>query len=637
MIDFSNERPGYEILPPAIARHVVFRLAMKENPRFSAQGKDPGEDGKSSNGDGKKDEPWRALCDCLANHINDLRRAYRVSRPIKIVPPHQDSNILDLRFSIRRSSIIPINRDGSPHGYRLRVRVDVHSELFSLTYIFDRIDTARRGVLPRQIAKLPGDPSATGWLFNGLWGEASDSAEKDAMSKEPAGKVPAARIIAPWLHEADGSDAPNRLGTLITDFRGIIICPDHKWKVDEPSLDKATLRKLPGRRPRLDEVLAEFADTHKRLIRRVADPGAPEAGGKAESAAGAPKSGRDVGGEAVVCGMLDGKALYAASLGEWGKGSPAPHPIRHLLVYSGHSAAQLGRLVRRMQVLGELRHAALLDYDPYPNEGPAPASRPGDRPKISLRDAGRRISALSRELARATTKAGTPMASLQSIVATMAQISEDVDGGLIYRVEQSRYYAHELQRAITHLRLVRVGDWQPYDDFVQRYILHLFARVDRIGNRYEALGRKVDRLLFVKQAELLDSYTKSVNRTVREIDSATTALNASALEQIRASEKQVSLLEDAELFAAVFLIYYVGSVFYHFLEAGERGHSPGGEVFLLGWAILIGLLGGPLFVVVMCRWIIGKIRKWRHRPAPRIEAEPQPLLPLVGAPDSGET
>lgn len=623
MADFGIQRPGYEILPPAIARHLVFRLSMGENPRFKERKKDASAE--------DKDELWRALCGCLTGHIKALRGAYRSSTNIQIVAPHRESDVDALRYSTRRSCIVPINGDGSAQGYRLRVRVDVHTELFSLTYIFDRIDTARRGILSRQIARLPGDPEVIDWLLNGLWGEKSDPARKEEP-EAPRTQLPAAKILHPWLRKAGAAGSPKRLGTLITDFRGIIICPRDGWDVAEPSLDRETVRKPPWPRPRLDKVLAEFVEAHEPLVRRVASPGGVDLQRTAGPDSRAANPGCDAGGEAVVCGMLDGKALYAASLGEWGRGVQVPHPIRHLLVYAGHSAAQLGRLVRRMHVLGELRHAALLDYDPHPGDELASSEAPGAGGKGSLRDASREIRALGQRLTLKTgdiTRAGTPMASLQGIVADLAGISQDVDGGLSYRVEQSRYYAHEFQAAVRHLRIVRVGDWQPYDDFVQRYILHLFARIDRIGNRYESLGRRVDRLLFVKQAELLDSYTKSVNRTVREIDSATRALNASALEQIKASEKQVSLLEDAELFAAVFLIYYVGSVLYHFVEPAEGTHGAGGDLFLYGWAGLIGLLGGPLFVVVMIRWIAGKVRKWRRKPVPPIDGPHQQLLPLA--------
>jgi hypothetical protein len=366
------------------------------------------------------------------------------------------------------------------------------------------------------------------------------------------------------------------------------------------------------------------------------------------------------GGEPVVCGMLDGKALYAASLGEWGPGIERPQPIRHLLVYAGHSYSQLGRLVRRMQVLGELRHAAILDYGPD-----------GLGAKKGLREASREIRVLGGQLTAATSditadagrlnasktlgkEIGT-MTRLSYFINELAGISGIVDGGLTHRIEQSRYYANEFQAAIKHLRLVRIGDWQPYDDFVQRYILHLFARIDRIGNRYEALGRRVDRLLFFQQAKLLDGYTASVDATVQEIRQATgdlskaahlqvktlgaikglssdqsgtlghinTAMgltNQSAGQQIEATNRQTALLTMAERFAIVFLVYYLGSTFAHWFEDGHVIWLVDKEKYLIGW--MFSILGaGAWLVAHLLRHFFNWWREKRASSTPALPVE----------------
>jgi hypothetical protein len=553
-VDFSNHRPAYELFPTAVARHLTFRLDIDENPRWEPE---PTE----------RKARWKKLCTHLAKHINDLRAAYdpsgRLGR-ISFVGPDEPEQPYE--HSVRAAILVLVTDDAQKWGYRLRVRVDVQTELFSLTYLFDRIDPAAAAAdrLAQQIGLLPDEPEAGRWLLNDLW---------------QCRAVPAVEMLRGWL-DPDGNSETWEMGTLITDFRSLVLHVDDGSPMTGPfqGADSAG----PASTPALDPKLAEFLERHRPLVDMIA--GASE-----------PETRLNSGGEAVVCGMLDGKALYVAQLGQWGKDVEPVQPIRHLLVHAGRCPDQLGRLVRRMHVLGELRHAAMLDYDP---------ATPGDsEPKAGkgcLRDVSRRLRALGRTLNDVTLKVtapappagngaaqplkppgGSSMAELKGIVHELAEISQLVEGSLTYRVEQSRYYAAEFARSIEHLRVVRVGDWQPYDDFVKRYILHLFARIHRIGNRFEALGRRVDRLLFYKQAELLDGYTDQVAATLADIRSgvaqmrdsargqadATTGLRLSADAQKVASDRQVDLLRKAEAFAFVFLCYYVGSTGLKLVEA----------------------------------------------------------------------
>lgn len=558
-MDFSNPRPGCPIYPPAIARHIVFRLSMDDNPRWMTGDKNDGQLGYKARG-----EQWKKLCLCLSNHVNDLRIASGNSGGIKIASPKPKPEIHRPRFSAQRSAIIPITPRKSGYGYRLRVRVDIHTELFSITYLFDRIDRDAKGPLPELMAKLPSEPGVAQSLLDDFW-----IAPTFAATEE----------IAEWLSEAPRGARKRDFGELVMDFRGIILRPREEWRVGSTGLARNEIRPEPRRQ--LEEVLAEFAEKHAPLIRAIAEPG----GHGASHASG---------GEAVVCGMLNGKAIYAAQLGRRGKPGERVYPVQHLLVYAGRSAAQLGRLVRRMHVLGELRHAAVLDWEV------APGRRPDGSRIGGLRDVSREMRSLGRELNESTfeiTKSEERTTLLQDVVRRMADISRMIEGGLTYRVEQSRYYAEEFERAVKHLRLIRMGDWQPYNDYVERYILHLFARIHRIGNRYEALGRRVDRLLFFKQAQRLDSYTQEVRDTLVHINSAVETLNlsvglqtiatgqlrVSADEQMKASGIQIGLLEKAEAFAIVFLTYYLGYVIHNVIELCENHQLE--TIFAYAWLV----------------------------------------------------
>lgn len=623
-MDFSNLRPGVPICPPAIARHVVFRLGLEENPRWQAD----------------SEAGWERLETCLGKHVDSLRRAQSLPDGIHFIPPDKPPEVAPPYYSLRGTCLIPIN-DEQRDGYRMRVRIDVHTELFSLTCLIDRV---RAGKLAERFGQLLDPCTAAGsarHLLNEVWTE---------------GDPPAAKVFEDWIRRASNGAAQRDFGHLITDFRGIVISPGDGWAMDETSLeaDKTGCR----RRPRMDPELTRFAEDHAGLIRAVAAPALPGLDVSSEEQRQALTMTR---GEAVVCGMLDGKALYAAALGGHGVHDSRPHPVRHLLVYAGHCEVQLGRLLRRMHVLGELRHAAMLDYDADPVD-PLPA---GAR---TLRDVSREIRQLGRDISTAQDKGGgaqqpidvPSIATLQHHVGRLSALSQFIEGGLTYRVEQSRYYADEFQRLIEHLRLVRIGDWQPYDDFVQRYVLHLFARIDRIGNRYEALGRRVDRLLFAKQAQLLDSYTKGVRETLEKIDEATRGLKdsgdlqvvtlgeigaatrglssvteaqsgileniktateelkSSAGEQIEASKEQIKLLGVAEMFAVVFLFYYVGTVL---LKLFDIDHIPtvwNEEAYVIAWSVLIGIAGALLSVFIIRSWVRRGMAWWRRKRAAKV-------------------
>ncbi|HEV2815604.1 MAG TPA: hypothetical protein VGW40_00060 [Allosphingosinicella sp.] len=598
-MDFRSLRPGFPVHPPAVARHLAFHLSTDENPNRVPD-------------DEPRRKKWKDLCNRLAEHINALRAAYGLSDDVSFVQPDEDPGDEPRCYSLGGSCIVPINRPGSVGDYRLRVRIDVHTELFSFTYILDEIGWDSKDRLADKIGRLldSSNPerqfAAVQWLFNGMW--------------KPNELLCAADIVAWRRRPGSRRGAKRPLGQLITDFRGVIVYPDDDRPPGLPQLEETAIREgeARGRLKELDDRLAKFAKLNEALIREIADS--------------QPEAETTERGEAVVCGLLEGKALYAAALGEWSEDDRI-QPIRHLLVYAGASYAQLGRLLRRMHILGELRHAALIDYDPDSENEPLPPGQFATDEKKGLRDASRAIAVLGHDLnARThelTTETDSPIEKLQEFVSDLAAISQMVDGGLTYRVEQSRYYASEFLRTIKHLRVTRVSDWQAYDDFVERYILHLFARIDRIGNRYEALGRRLDRLLFFAQAKLLDSYTKSVDDTVHQIEGVTNALrkaanrqaetlgtidtaislvNRSARQQIAASRQQVGLLEVAELFAAIFLLYYVGTVFDHLFQTGpETAHEAGlplQESYRIAWAVLIGVPG---------LWLLSRI-VWRLAP-----------------------
>ena len=275
------------------------------------------------------------------------------------------------------------------------------------------------------------------------------------------------------------------------------------------------------------------------------------------------------GGEAIVCGMLDGAALYASELGRWGGKTEDLHPVRHMIIYAGNSSAQLGRLERRLHILGELRHAALLDYDNVGREGSA-KNEPSE-----ISSASRKIRDLGQELDNAIKSEGTrfeiSIEQLNEFVKKLNVINSSCAGALLYRVEQSRYYAQSYRELVSHLRVTKVGEFQPYTEFVKRYFYHMFDRIDRVGKRYENMGRRIDRLLYYKQAESSDAHQKVLKGQLDTLNS-----NAS-----RAGH----LLETAENVGWLIAVYYIGSALQKALE--HRGLEIPDEFFYVWMASLI--------------------------------------------------
>jgi uncharacterized membrane protein (DUF485 family) len=99
---------------------------------------------------------------------------------------------------------------------------------------------------------------------------------------------------------------------------------------------------------------------------------------------------------------------------------------------------------------------------------------------------------------------------------------------------------------------VKIGEFQPYDEFVKRYFFHMFDRIERVARRYENMGRRIDRLLFYKQAESADSYQKAVATSVQRLVGVTDALKAN-------TARSGHLLETGENVGWLIAIYYVGS------------------------------------------------------------------------------
>ena len=192
--------------------------------------------------------------------------------------------------------------------------------------------------------------------------------------------------------------------------------------------------------------------------------------------------------EMVVCTALNGRAIYASSLGFGRETSSDPAFISYLAIASTRNRRQLGRLVDRVSSMGMLRLLAVRDL-----------------PK--LREASRVIRNLGPELTAIETRINTaaptlnndgsggsevrPLAEaeaeLREFGRKLSAIGSDIRGGLPYRVARARLYAESYDNILTGMRIERIEGFMPYDEFIRRRVRENFSFISRLGDRHRQL------------------------------------------------------------------------------------------------------------------------------------------------------
>jgi uncharacterized protein DUF3422 len=323
---------------------------------------------------------------------------------------------------------------------RLRLCVNMHEEYYTLTLLADGFHecTEGAGFQVREIlAALDGADCISHKDGKGQIHDIYDTFWNDMQAK------------------VAGLDFRHLPGAAFVNLRGMAICPPHIGNA--LTHRNARLLQLPShemtehrRKKIVDNALVQFVDRRPHLFAAALGMEAHDA----ESAAT-----DDVNG--VLCGMLDGAAIFGTGLKP--VNGAQNMPLRYFLLYDGFSSMQLGRLMRRLHVLAELRMAALVDLK-------------------RLRDASDAIRAAGYD------------EDLGSLNNTLRTIAGKLPGGLSYRVSQSRYYAGVYRERLQDLRIVRIEGWQPYDEYVRRTVFRDFNFVDQIGVRFEALAARTSRI-----------------------------------------------------------------------------------------------------------------------------------------------
>ncbi|MEO1786594.1 MAG: DUF3422 family protein [Pseudomonadota bacterium] len=155
------------------------------------------------------------------------------------------------------------------------------------------------------------------------------------------------------------------------------------------------------------------------------------------------------GGNAILCGFLDGLAIFGSSFGHEQETDGTVAESNYFMLYDGPSRNQLARLIRRIHFCGDNRLFALIDYR-------------------LVREAADRLRAILRRLEDLNSRRETSAEQVKHLTIQVEQETRKVRGGLRYRISRTAYYWSTLQDRITNLRTRRIVGWQTYDEFVAR-------------------------------------------------------------------------------------------------------------------------------------------------------------------------
>lgn len=488
----SHRRPSVPISAPAQTRHFLFRIPEEINPRWVDEDK-------------KRSALWALLLTRINYAIKNLahRLGGRTDKRlwIKAITPKPSSN--DLIASESNSIDVIFSGESSA---RIRIRVAVFLECFSISVIWDKLESGDGIAKTIENCLNSEDPNAglsdlyldkkisirdilSELLIKDVRGDVirnlyDGNSEYERTMKELADVYP------------DASGVQSLLSVPYAAFNGVIIHTNmfknaeetlefDKWTAVQPKLASGICKALSSNFKLFETFLSNSWQNYDPAI-------APDV----ETPKPAP--------DGILCGMLSGHALYASALAMT---SDTRNQVNYMVVYDRDSEDQLGRLIHRLHVLGELRLCALMDFDAEGRWGNENSCQTGE--PANLNQAGQLIHKIDKDItdfraessniktihnAESESLELTYKSKLVEFAERFNKLDRCAVGGLSFRIERSRYYAASFRNQVKDLRIVRIEGWQPYHEFVRRYLFQIFDGIQSIGRRYEALGRKIDRL-----------------------------------------------------------------------------------------------------------------------------------------------
>lgn len=335
-------------------------------------------------------------------------------------------------------------------GWRARMRVDIHIEYYSVTFILDRCTL--QAALERS-PETPAPAEATReyvskW-YRKIWTEFFDLLASKGVTLD---------------HLARGHFFDTRGLVLDTAPPAVPLSKRARF----PILDERIFANI---RNESKTALRSWVDQHGDVMSRIL---------RLDRSAG-----KDQDANCVLCYVMNGRGIYATSMGRSEAelrskrgGSAEATPERYLLLHHGLPRFQVGRVLRRLHVLDELRCATTFNLDEL-----VVASK-------SIRETGDNIS---RQLGNS--RDGLTRQVLETIQHELNRLTSSQQiGGLTYRINRSRSYARNFKLGMEDLRFAPIKGWEPYDAFMHRSLFPTIDHIDGIGQRFEALSSRVERL-----------------------------------------------------------------------------------------------------------------------------------------------
>lgn len=467
---YLHRRPAYAVIGPAILCHQCFRFS------------DDGNSGDRTDGTEKLNAVLRGIQLAGRPAAGGKVLVFRPSR--NDVAADRTGPGVETQETILANLEI-LNGHPEWKGWRARMRVDVHSEYYSVTFILDQDKSKNRPIdIQDKMDEGAASTFVTKW-YDTRWEDFFRLFAKENVS-----------ISFP--HQQ------------IFECRGLAIASkphaDHDKLIPDARAKDVATNELIAWANKQDCLLTAIL-TLKR-----------------------PTSMQDQDANCIVCTALDGRCLYATAMGQAADGqTEAVTPERYLVVHDGVSKFQLGRLLRRFHVLDELRCAAIFDFRELivASEG--------------LRELG---SDIDQRLHTPDHKGDRPSLNAKAMANVQSRLNElttgakpgtgkKAIGGLLYRINRSRYYAKDLGQRMTDMLFGRIEGWEPYEIFMHRNLYPIIDHIDSIGHRHDALSNRVARL--------------------------TNALNL---------DKLVYIQEIGEIIGWTAFAYYLGQILDKFLPAG---------------------------------------------------------------------
>lgn len=259
---------------------------------------------------------------------------------------------------------------------------------------------------------------------------------------------------------------------------------------------------------------------------------------------------------------LQGNAvIFSASMGRQFRAIPAQQNAAksYCFFVSYRSKWRFGRLLDRILSLEMTRLAAVRDLRDVTT-----ASR-----KLKVESDKIRDYQFDYEGKATLADAEEPTKKALEIADRIRTIAAEVPEGLMYRVEKSRAYAARYDNLLRQLRIESIEGFAEYRRYFARRLFDARDFINRVGRRYEFLGRSAGKLVELESA----AAAQRLRRDTRD-----------------ASKRSSELLDNAELIIIMPLAYYAAYVFGHVFEAGRCGallDSAWSHVAGVGFAVLV--------------------------------------------------